>query len=103
MDTAADLNLQTRDGGILLPVQAHPKAKRDAITGIHSGRLKVSITQAPEQGKANTAIIQLLSQSLGLKKSQFELQSGATSREKVLRVTGVTEAELRERVALALG
>ena len=65
--------------GIVLPVRAHAGARRNEIRGEQDGMLKVSVTQAPEKGKANKALIAVLSEGLSLKKSQIELISGATS------------------------
>lgn len=81
--------------GIVLPVKARAGASRDAITGVHNGMLKVSVTQAPEKGKANQAILKLLSKFLELQKSQIELVSGQTSPQKKFLITGMSLAELR--------
>ena len=93
-----------RDGdGILLPILAQPKARRNAVTGIHDGRLKVAVMQAPEKGKANAAIVKLLAKSLGLKRSQLELIAGATAQRKTIRVAGVSAESLSETIAAFLG
>ena len=55
-------------------------------------QLKVCVTQSPEKGKANKALVELLSKSLGLKKSQFELISGETSHQKRFLVRGINRA-----------
>lgn len=92
------IDLVADDDGLLLPLQAHPRAKKNGVVGVHAGRLKVAVTAAPERGKANDAIVKLLAKLLGLKRSQVKLAAGETSREKTLRVTGVDEAALRERI-----
>jgi uncharacterized protein (TIGR00251 family) len=97
------IDLQTVEGGVLLPVQAQPKASRNGVTGVHGGRLKVSVTQAPEKGKANTAVVQVLAKSLGLRKSQLTLVSGETSPKKTFRVDDTTVAELQTAIAAVLG
>lgn len=93
------IDLEDTDEGIILPVLAQPKAKKNALVGTHDGRLKVAITQAPEKGKANDAIIKLLAKSLGLKRSQIELLAGATSSKKRFLLRHVTINELRRRLA----
>jgi len=60
--------------------------------------LKVCVTQSPEKGKANKALIALLSKSLSLRKSQLELIAGETSQQKRLLVRGVTPEELSKRI-----
>jgi len=87
---------------VLLPVQAQAKARRNAITGEHGGRLKVSVTQAPERGKANQAIRSVLAKALGIRKAQLHLVAGETSAKKQFLVTGEALEQLRERIAQCL-
>ena len=78
--------------GLLLDVKATPKAARDEIAGIRNGALLVKVTAAPEKGKANTAVVALLSKTIGVPKSAFELVSGETDRNKVFRLASHVEA-----------
>ncbi|QDT64176.1 DUF167 domain-containing protein [Calycomorphotria hydatis] len=98
MTSSGEVELTVTSDGIRLPVQARPSAKKNGILGVHDGRLKVAVTQAPEQGKANKAIVDVLAKLLGLKRSQIALQSGATSTQKNFIVTGVTQDELNARL-----
>ena len=91
--------LEPHADGTVLPVRAQPGARRNEIRGEQDGALKVCVTQSPEKGKANKAIVELLSKSLGLKKSQLELLSGETSHHKKFLVRDVTPDELRQRIA----
>lgn len=88
--------------GIVLPVKAHAGAKRNAITGEHAGALKVAVTQAPEKGKANDAIVEVIADALGLKRSQIELLSGPTSSQKKFLIREVTKEVLEGRLAAVL-
>lgn len=90
--------LETHAEGIVLPVRAHAGARRNEVRGQQEGHLKVSVTQAPERGKANKAIIELLSKSLGLRKSQIELLSGETAPQKRFLIRGLDADELTRRV-----
>ena len=47
------IELTTTADGVILPVQAQPRAKRSEIVGEHNGRVKVAVTEVPEKGKAN--------------------------------------------------
>ena len=60
--------------------------------------LKVCVTQSPEKGKANKALVELLSKSLGVRKSQIELLSGETSSQKRFLIRGVACEELSRRI-----
>ena len=84
--------------GCLLAVRAQPGARKAGIGGDHNGALKVAVTAAPEQGKANKALIELLSKQLGLKKSQIELVSGEASREKMFLLREVKAVDVRARL-----
>ena len=92
------IQLDATPSGIVLPVKAQPGARRNGITGEHAGALKVAVTQAPEKGKANDAIIDVLVEALGLKRNQIKLISGATSPQKKFLVTGLTRQELDARI-----
>jgi uncharacterized protein len=90
--------LEAHADGTILPVRAHPGARRNEIRGVQEGMLKVSVTQAPEKGKANKAVIELLAKTLGLKKSQIERIAGETSHQKRFLVRGIKPDELAERI-----
>lgn len=84
--------------GVFLAVKGQPGSRKNEIRGIQDGALKVCVTQVPEKGKANKAILEVLSKSLKLKKSQLSLVSGDTQSKKVFAVTEITADELRERI-----
>jgi len=92
------LTLESHADGMILSVRAHPGARRNEIRGVQDGMLKVSVTQSPEKGKANKALIELLAKQLGLKKSQIELVAGETSHLKRLLVHGIDGKELTARI-----
>ncbi len=96
------LNLEATQAGVILPVRAQPKARKNAVTGTHDGRLRVAVTQAPEKGKANAAIVKLLAKQLKLKASQVSLVSGETSPQKKFLIEGVSLHDVRERVEALL-
>ena len=90
--------LEAHPQGTILPVRAHAGARRNGIHGEQAGSLQVSVTQAPEKGKANKAILAVLAEALSLRKSQFELLTGETSAHKRFLVREITPAELAERI-----
>jgi uncharacterized protein YggU (UPF0235/DUF167 family) len=63
------IELKPHPHGTILPVRAQPGARKNEIRGEQDGMLKVSVTQPPEKGKANQALIALLSKSLSLRRS----------------------------------
>lgn len=90
--------LESHSQGILLHVHAQPAAKKNAIIKIHDGRLKVAVTQAPEKGKANQAIIEVLAESLGLKRSQISLLNGDISSHKQFLLTDCQLDQIHEKL-----
>ena len=85
--------------GAIIAVRAQPGAKRNEVAGIRERMLLVRVTQAPEKGKANKAIAEVIAKSLGLRRSQVELFSGETSRQKRFLVRNLTAEELSAKLA----
>lgn len=93
------IELRSVADGVLLPVRARAGGRRNEVAGEQEGRLKVSVTQAAEKGKANESITALLAKALGLRKSQVQLATGATSAVKQFLIRDVELDELRKRLA----
>jgi uncharacterized protein len=87
--------------GCVLPVRAQPGARKAGVLAERNGALKVAVTAPPEDGRANQALVEVLREALGLKRSQVELIGGQTSRDKRFLIRGLTKAELESRVTLA--
>ncbi len=84
--------------GVTFTVKVHPRAKKDTITGELGDALKVSLTAAPLEGRANDACIEFFAKILKVSRSSITIASGASSRNKVIRVLGVTAEYVRERL-----
>lgn len=93
---ARAIDVQCDGEYVLLPVRVQAGARHDAIIGEHGGRLKVSVIQAAEKGKANREVIRLLAGSLEVSRSQVSVWSGATSSQKVMAISSVSESEVRD-------
>jgi len=92
------IDLAAHPRGTILSVRARPGARKNAIAGAHAGALRVSVSAAPERGKANAAIQQVLAVALRSRPSQIDLLSGETSREKRFLILGMSPEEVRERL-----
>ncbi len=98
-------------GGIRLRLKVAPKAKRNAIGGLIDAAgdaasagekaLKVAVTAAPEDGKANAAVIALLAKEFGVAKSAISVVAGATDRRKIVEIRGPS-AELMQKIQARL-
>ena len=88
--------------GATVAVRAQPGARKNAVLGEQAGALKVAVTAPPEDGRANDAIVEVLRNWLGVRRSQVELVSGHTHRNKVFLVRGVTADALTALIAARL-
>jgi len=84
--------------GIIIPVKATAGARRNEIRGQHNGRLRVSVTAAPEKGQANEAIARLLASAMGLPKSAVRLARGTASSDKQFLLVGATRADAQAKL-----
>ena len=89
--------------GATFSVRVHPRAKKNAITGEFGDSLKLALTAPPVDGKANEACIVFLAELLNVPRSSVTIAAGETSRNKVIRVAGLTAAEVQRRLAESLG
>lgn len=103
-DTAPGLGsaLSACAEGSRLLLRAQPKAGSNEIAGLREGRLLVRVTAAPEDGKANAAIIKLLSKALSIPASAMEISAGQTSRDKTLTIYGYAPGEIQLQGELKL-
>jgi uncharacterized protein (TIGR00251 family) len=90
--------LRESGDGVTFGVKVHPRAKKDAITGELGDALKVSLTTPPVDGRANEACIEFFAKLLKVPRSSVTIASGQTSRNKVIRVAGLSAAELSKRI-----
>ena len=86
-----------KEAAVTLKIRLQPRASRDGIDGLHGDALKVRVTAPPVEGRANKAVKKLLAEKFGLSPSQIEIIAGERSREKLLRISGISKADM-ERV-----
>jgi uncharacterized protein (TIGR00251 family) len=94
-----ELELREADGAVRFAVRVTPRASRAAITGVHAGALKVSLTAPPVEGAANAALIELLADALDVPKRAVRIEHGDHNRQKTISIEGITAAQLRALVA----
>ena len=79
--------------GVRVALRVTPRASRNAVAGCRTDaagrtRLAVQVTAVPEKGKANAAVTRLLAKSWWLPPGALVVESGATDRNKTIRVVG---------------
>jgi uncharacterized protein (TIGR00251 family) len=89
------------EGGATFAVRVQPRAKRNEVAGIIGEALKLALTAPPLEGKANQACVEFLAKILKAPKSSVTIAAGLSSRNKVIRVAGLSAAEVQARLAAA--
>jgi uncharacterized protein len=84
-----------------LRLRVSPGAGRSAIVGRHGDAWKVRVTEAPEHGRANDAVVRLLAQTLALPRDAVAIVSGHGARDKIVELTGVGPALIERRLTSA--
>jgi uncharacterized protein (TIGR00251 family) len=87
-------------GAVTFEVKIHPRARKNAITGELGRALKLSITSPPIDGRANQACIEFFAKLLKVPQSSVTIASGQSSRNKVVRVAGLTAENVRQRIVV---
>lgn len=82
-----------------LEVKVVPGSSRTEIVGWLGQSLKIKVAAPPEKGKANLAVIRVLSKCLALNESAFTIISGAASQRKMIEISGFSQQQLEEAFA----
>lgn len=95
---------RTAGGSDLLRVRVQPRASSAGVVGWREdGALAVRVAAPPVDGAANAAVGALLAEALGVRVSAVRIVHGAGSRDKLVRVAGLTADDVRRRLARAAG
>ena len=89
-------------GEVFLKVRLAPGSKSDRILGTHGDALRVAVRAPPERGKANEALVELIAKELDLHRSVVSLHSGKASRDKRVRIQGLSRDEILRRLKKVL-
>ena len=87
----------------VLNVRVHPGARIARVKEWRGDVLRIDVTEAPERGRANDGVIRLLSDSLGIARTNLTVRQGHASRDKRIEVSGLDAGELRERIDRTIG
>ena len=92
------IRIEQKADGLIIELIVQPKSSSDKIIGEHNGALKIAVTTAPEHGKANEAVIKLISKILGVPKSRITIISGKTSRNKLLKINSIKPKQITDLI-----
>lgn len=93
------IDIRETAAGVTLSVRLQPKASKTAVVGEMEGALKLAVTAPPVDGRANEACVRFLAELLKVARSSVTIAAGASSRNKVIRIDGVTADQVRSRLA----
>lgn len=88
--------------GATFQVKVHPRARKNAITGEVGDALKLALISPPVDGRANEACIAFFAELLNVPRSSVTIAAGQTSRNKLIRVAGMTAAQVQTRLQRCL-
>jgi uncharacterized protein len=84
---------------IRLRLRVSPGANTTALVGQHGDAWKIRVAAPPEDGKANEAVLRLLADRLELPRGSVRLVSGASARDKIVELEGISGADANRRLA----
>ncbi len=96
---STDLRVTQHTDHVIVDVHVVPRASRSKLLGVHDGRLKVSLAAPPVDGAANEALISFMAKLVGVPARNVSLVRGESSRQKQLRIQGVTAEQIHALTA----
>ncbi|HXY62647.1 MAG TPA: DUF167 domain-containing protein [Nitrospirota bacterium] len=84
---------KTEEASVTFLVRIQPRARKNEFMRMDDGSLKIKLIAPPVDGAANEALVTFLADYFGASRSQVEIVSGHTSREKIVRIEGVRKGE----------
>ena len=84
--------------GATFSVRVQPRGSRTAITGTVGDAVKISLSAPPIDGRANTALAEFFSEVFSVPRGAVQVVTGERSRNKVIRIAGLSSAELQQRL-----
>jgi uncharacterized protein len=97
------ISIHDTAAGATLQVKVHPRARKNAITGAVGDALKLALTAPPVEGRANEACVKFLAEFLNVPRSSVTIAAGESSRQKLIRIAGMTAAQVEEKLRAILG
>lgn len=88
------LEMQEKNGAVIVGVRVQPRARRDEIAGEREGALRVRLQAPPVDDRANEALIEFLARILKISRSAVRILSGERSRMKCVELSGVTPQQV---------
>jgi uncharacterized protein (TIGR00251 family) len=88
--------LREENGHVTFKVRVAPRASKNQVVGVEGDAVKIRLAAPPVEGKANEALEKFLASLLDVPRSSVEIIAGQSSRNKVIRIRGVSPARLEQ-------
>ncbi|MEA5077325.1 MAG: DUF167 domain-containing protein [Anaerolineaceae bacterium] len=99
MANKREFNLHSGKGGAAITVRVTPRSSRNEISEILAdGTVKIRLTAAPVDGKANENLVEYLAKVLDINKSSIDIVAGMTGREKLVTILGLSPEDVQTRI-----
>ena len=92
------IDITEKAGSLIVNVRVVPRASRTEIVGQHDGALRIRIAAPPVDGAANAELIKLLAKKFGVSKSDVEIITGETSKNKRIKIANLSESSFRGKI-----
>jgi uncharacterized protein len=96
------VKLSVTDDAITFAVRVQPRASKSGVVGELDGALKIRLAAPPVDGEANEELIRLLAKLFDAPRKWVSILSGQTSKNKIVRVSGISAEEVERALAEAL-
>jgi len=90
--------LRATNDGVLITVRVVPRAARSGLAGIREDALLVRLNAAPVEGAANSELIDVLSEALGVPKRAVSIAVGERSRRKTVLIRGLSADDVASKI-----
>ena len=91
--------MNEKDGAVTVDIAVKPRSSREGVGPIQGDRLCVSVNAPPVDGKANEAVVRVLSAAFKVPRSAVTIVRGETGRKKTVRIAGLSAAALERATA----
>ncbi|MBI5748876.1 MAG: YggU family protein [Nitrospinae bacterium] len=90
------LKIREVENYVTFSVRVQPRSSRNEICGIYGDAIKIKLTSPPVEGEANEGLIKFLAGILKISKGQIEIISGQKSKNKLIKIIGVTKGKVTD-------
>lgn len=101
MSREIKFNITSANRGTAFPVKVITRASKTEIAGVSEGMVKIRLTAAPVDGKANDQLIDFLADQLQVAKTSIEIVAGHNDSKKMISISGLSNAEVEARLKLS--